>query len=291
MAGYGADGRNRLDPASSEQRRTFERHPRRQARPRRAVRHQARLDPRRNEAQLPRLRDERDRQPRPARRSRRPEAGASPHPLCDVRAEFHAGPPLQQVLAHRRRHDGQVPSARRSRHLRRARAHGAGLLDARAADRRAGQFRLGRRRSARGLPLHRGEARPFRFGPARRPRQGHGRFQAELRREGRGAGRPAGALPEPSGQWRGRHRRRHGDQHPAAQSRRDHRCAARDDGEARHLARRADGASARPRFPDRRDDSRPRRESARPTRPGAARSSCAPRSRSKSCARARTARP
>ena len=61
------------------------------------------------------------------------------------------------------------------------------------ADRRAGQFRLGRRRSAGGLPLHRGEARPLRSGAARRPRQGHGRFQAELRREGRGAGRPAGA--------------------------------------------------------------------------------------------------
>ncbi len=30
------------------------------------------------------------------------------------------------------------------------------------------------------------------------------------------AGRPAGALPEPARQWRGRHRRRHGDQYPAA---------------------------------------------------------------------------
>ena len=75
--------------------------------------------------------------------------------------ELHARPALQQVVAHRRRHDGQVPSARRSRDLRRARPHGAGLLDARAADRRAGQFRLGRRRSARGLALHRGEARPL----------------------------------------------------------------------------------------------------------------------------------
>ena len=34
------------------------------------------------------------------------------------------------------------------------------------------------------------------------------------------AARPAGALPEPAGQRRRRHRRRHGDQHPAAQSRR-----------------------------------------------------------------------
>ncbi len=49
-------------------------------------------------------------------------------------------------------------------------------------------------------------------------------------------------FPNLSGQRRGRHRRRHGDQHPAAQSRRDHRRAARDDGEARHHARRTDGA-------------------------------------------------
>ena len=34
------------------------------------------------------------------------------------------------------------------------------------------------------------------------------------------AGRPAGAHPEPAGQRRDRHRRRHGDQHPAAQPRR-----------------------------------------------------------------------
>jgi DNA gyrase subunit A len=41
-----------------------------------------------------------------------------------------------------------------------------------------------------------------------------------------GADGPAGALPEPAGQWRGRHRRRHGDQHPAAQSGRGDRCRA-----------------------------------------------------------------
>ena len=46
--------------------------------------------------------------------------------------------------------DRQIPSARRSRGLRRAGAHGAGFLHARAADRRPGQFRLGRRRPARG---------------------------------------------------------------------------------------------------------------------------------------------
>ena len=43
---------------------------------------------------------------------------------------------------------------------------------------------------------------------------------AELRRHEDRAGRPAGAHPEPAGQRRHRHRRRHGDQHPAAQPRR-----------------------------------------------------------------------
>ena len=124
----------------------------------RPLRHQARLDHGRDEAQLSRLRDERDRQPRAARRARRPEAGASAHPVLDVRAEFHARAPLQQMRAHHRRHDRPIPSARRHRRLRRDGAHGAGFLDARAADRRAGQFRLRRRRPAGGLAIHRGAA-------------------------------------------------------------------------------------------------------------------------------------
>ena len=53
-------------------------------------------------------------------------------------------------------------------------------------------------------------------GAARGHRQGHRRFPAELRRQRARAGGPAGALPEPPGQRRRRHRRRHGDQHPAA---------------------------------------------------------------------------
>ena len=60
----------------------------------------------------------------------------------------------------RRRHDGRLPPARQPRHLRRAGAHGAGVLHAPAADRRAGQFRLGRRRSAGGRALHRGAPLP-----------------------------------------------------------------------------------------------------------------------------------
>jgi DNA gyrase subunit A len=66
--------------------------------------------------------------------------------------------------------------------LRRHGAHGAGLLDARAADRRAGQFRLDRRRSAGGDALHRSAPDQGRAFAARRHRQGHRRFPAELRR-------------------------------------------------------------------------------------------------------------
>ena len=42
-------------------------------------------------------------------------------------------------------------------------------------------------------------------------------FRADLRRRRRGAGGPAGGLPQPAGQRHQRHRGRHGDQHPAAQ--------------------------------------------------------------------------
>ena len=71
-----------------------------------------------------------------------------------------------------------------------------------------------------GDALHREPADQGRDGAARGHRRGHGRFPGELRRQREGAGGPAGALPEPAGQRRRRHRGRHGDQHPAAQSRR-----------------------------------------------------------------------
>ena len=41
-------------------------------------------------------------------------------------------------------------------------------------------------------------------------------FQRQLRRQGAGADGPAGALSQSAGQWRRRHRRRHGHQYPAA---------------------------------------------------------------------------
>ena len=61
---------------------------------------------------------------------------------------LHARRALPQVRQGRRRRDGQLPPARRHRDLRRAGAHGAGLLAALPARRRAGQLRLARRRRA-----------------------------------------------------------------------------------------------------------------------------------------------
>ena len=59
---------------------------------------------------------------------------------------FTAGQAVPQIVPRGRRRDGQIPPARRRLDLRRHGAHGAAVLDAAAADRRPGQFRLGRRR-------------------------------------------------------------------------------------------------------------------------------------------------
>ena len=131
------------------------------------------------------------------------------------------------------------------------------LVDARAADRRPGQFRLDGPRSAGGHALHRSAARQGRQLPARRHRQGHGRLHAQLRRLGARAAGPSRALPQPAGQRRRRHRGRHGDQHPAAQSRRSARRLPRLHGRSGDQLRRADGACQGPGLPDRRLDPRP----------------------------------
>ena len=78
---------------------------------------------------------------------------------------------------------------------------------------------------------------------------------AELRRHEDRAGRPAGAAAEPARQRRDRHRRRHGDQHPAAQPRRGlhgARQAARQRGPRQ---RAAVPLHQGPRLPHRRADS------------------------------------
>ena len=107
---------------------------------------------------LSRLRDERHRQPRAAGRARRAEAGAPAHPLRDARAGLDWNKTYVKSAAVVGDVHGQVPPARRPRDLRRAGAHGAGVLDARAADRRPGQLRLDRRRSAGAVALHRSRA-------------------------------------------------------------------------------------------------------------------------------------
>ena len=68
-----------------------------------------------------------------------------------------------------------------------------------------------------GIALHRMPADADRPGaPERAPRPDR-RLPAQLRLDDRGADRPARAVPEPAGQRRLGDRRRHGDQHPAAQ--------------------------------------------------------------------------
>jgi hypothetical protein len=99
-----------------------------------------------------------------------------------------------------------------------------------------------------------------------------------------GAVGPSGALPQPAGQRRRRHRGRHGDQHPAAQPRRSDRRPALRYRQSRDHRRRADRDHPRPRFPDRAADPRQRRARAPPTPPGAARSSCAAATRSRKAA-------
>ena len=133
-------------------------------------------------------------------------------------------PQAPEVGAGGRRGDGQVPPARRRGDLRRARAHGPGLLAALPADRRPRELRLARpqRPPGRGA-LHRGAARAAGDGAARRDRRGHRRLHADVRRREPGAARPPGPVPEPARQRRRRHRGRHGHEHPAAQPRRGHR--------------------------------------------------------------------
>jgi DNA gyrase subunit A len=89
---------------------------------------------------------------------------------------------LQEVGAHRRRRASASTTRTATRRLRRARAHGAGLLAALPARRRPGQLRLGRRRPARGHALHRGPHGAHHPRAARRHRQGHRRLRPELRR-------------------------------------------------------------------------------------------------------------
>ena len=79
---------------------------------------------------------------------------------------------------------------------------------------------------------------------------------------------PAGAVPEPAGQRRRRHRRRHGHQHPAAQSGRGHRRLHRPHRQSGDHHRRPDGDRPGAGFPDRRHHPRPRRHPSPPIQTG-----------------------
>ena len=89
---------------------------------------------------------------------------------------------LQEVGARRRRRASASTIRTATRRLRRAGAHGAGVLPALPAGRRAGQLRLDRRRPAGGHALHRSAPGQDRPRDAGRHRQGHRRLRAELRR-------------------------------------------------------------------------------------------------------------
>ncbi len=95
-----------------------------------------------------------------ARRPRRAQAGAAPHPLHDVGAEPDRRHQAPEVREGRRRRHGQLPSARRHGAVRNAGANGAVVFAALSAGRRLRQLRIARRRQRRRDALHRVPAGP-----------------------------------------------------------------------------------------------------------------------------------
>ena len=234
---------------------------------------------RRDAGLLPRVRVLGHLLPRPARRPRRPQAGAPPHRLPDERDGPAPRPRLREVRPRRRRGHGQAPPARRRVDLRRAGAHGPALLDAAAAGRRPRQLRLARQRRPAGRhAVHRVPDGRRHVADDGVDRRGHRRLHPQLRRPGAGAGRPAGRVPEPPGQRRVRHRGRHGDEHAAAQPRRGHRGRPPPDPAPERGPRDADALRPGPRPAHRRPDRRPRRHQGRLRERAAAPSRSAPRS-------------
>ncbi len=169
---------------------------------------------------LPELRAVGHHEPRAPRRARWSEAGPAPHPVHHVARAPGRGCEAPQVRQGRRRRHGKLPPPRRLRDLRRARPHGAVFHDAGAPRRGVGQLRLARRRSGGGDAVHGMPSRADGGRAPRRDRSGYRSLPPELRRHQDGTRRPAGEGSESADQRRVRHRRRHGDEHSAAQPRR-----------------------------------------------------------------------
>ena len=105
------------------------------------------------------------------------------------------------------------------RRLRGDGAHGAAVRAALPAGARRGQLRLARRRQPGRHALHRGAPDGDRRGAAARHPPRDRRLPRQLRRHAARADRAAGRHSAAADQRQHRHRRRHGDQHPAAQPR------------------------------------------------------------------------
>ncbi len=185
--------------------------------------HRDRLDRGGGPNAVPQLRDVRGHRPRAAGRARRPQAGAAPHPVRDVpRPAPHLRPEGGQVCPDRRRRDGQLPPARRRR--RSTRRWSAWRRTGSCACRSStAQGNFG---SVDGDPPAAYRYTEAKLTARRRvaARANCGQETVDMRanydRHATRAGRPAGAVPEPARQRHAGHRRRHGDEHPAAQPRR-----------------------------------------------------------------------
>src|SRR6185295_412712 len=112
---------------------------------------------------------------------------------------------------------GQISPARRQLDLRGAGAPRAAVLDALPADRRAGEFRLARRRLRCRVPVYRSEIVQVRGTAPQRNWGGHGRFPEELRRQVRRVGAAAGPAAVRPAEWKLRNPGRLLDAHSVAQ--------------------------------------------------------------------------
>ena len=118
-----------------------------------------------------------------------------------------------------RRDDGQLPPTRRLVHLRHPGPDGPAVVTAVPAGRRAGQLRLAAAMiPAAAMRYTEAQAHPAGDGDVARNRRGDSRFRPRTTTAGCKSllSCPAG-IPNLSGQRLGRHRRRHGHQHAAAQ--------------------------------------------------------------------------